>query len=761
MSDSQDRETRRISPAASGPELDTADEIDLAQLWGILWTGKWKIAAFIVAAVLLAVFYLYVVQPTYKADALLQIQSSESSVLSGLSEDLQALTGTGTSTAQSVIPIIKSRTVLKKTVNALNLAVTAAPQYFPVIGRAVAAHSEADQPAKSAVPPGSGWWLTYYAWAPTKISVTRMQVSEPLLGAAFTLRALGGNQFVLYGPKGEKILEGQVGEAAVGKTKTGGRIKLFVSRLTTSAPPTDFTLVHRPWLPVVESLQARLNISEVGEETGVLRISLKGTNRQQIAKIVNSVANRYLRHNVKVRSKQAQKTLAFLEKKLPDLRKQLRAAEAALAQFRKKQNMINLDAESQALLNRIVSITNKRSKLRLKLAELKQVYTSEHPAVESVREQMQALEQKLANLREKVGDLPSAQKKLLRLRRNVEVSTKLYTALLNRAQQLRVIKAGTVSNVRIVDHAVVPRSAVGPNAKLVLALALVLGGMLGCGFVFLQAALRRGINDPKEIENKLGLPVYAVIPYSNWQVRHKRRADKRGEFPPVLAGEHGDDPTVEALRSLRTSLYFAQMDSGSNTIVVTGPAPDVGKSFVSVNLAYLLSEVGQSVVIVDADMRKGFMHKHVEGQDRDPGLSKVLSGQATLEETLRNVRGTNIKALTSGQLPPNPSELLMREDFAALIERLKAQFDIVLIDAPPILAVTDASIIAASAPGAVTFMVARAGMHPMPELEESVSRMDRHDSQIAGVVFNAYKQEHASYAGGYGYYYQYEYKKAT
>lgn len=760
MTDSQDRESTRASQSGSAPDFGAEDEIDLAQLWGILWTGKWKIAACVVVALILAVFYLYVVQPTYKTDALLQIQSSESSVLSGLSENLQGLTGSDSSTAQSVIPIIKSRTVLRNTVAALNLAITATPHYFPVIGQAIAAHSEAGEPAQTAVPPDSGWWLTHFAWAQARISVTRMQVSESLVGAAFTLRALGGNRFVVYGPKGDKILKGRVGEAVAGKTRTGGRIQLFVSRLMTSAPPTDFTLVHRPWLPVVASLQSRLSIKEVGEGTGVLQISLKGTNRQQITRIVDSVASRYLRHNVKVRSKQAQKTLAFLEQKLPELRKQLRAAEAALAQFRKKQNMISLDAASQALLNRVVSVTNKLSQLRLKLEELRQTYTSEHPAVESVRGQIQTVQQKLANLKEKVGDLPGAQKKLLRLRRNVEVSTQLYTALLNRAQELRVIKAGTVSNVRIVDHAVVPLRPVGPKARLVLALALILGAMVGCGLVFLQAALRRGIHDPKEIENKLGLPVYAVIPFSNWLARYSNRAARRREPAPILARDHSDDTTVEALRSLRTSLYFAQMDSGSNVILVTGPAPGVGKSFVSANLAYLLSDVQQKVVVVDADMRKGQLHTFLDDRKREPGLSQVLTGQVSWQEAVRDLAGGYVKVLPTGQIPPNPSELLMREEFASLIGELKAEFDLVIIDAPPILAVTDAAIIGASLPGVVTFMVARSGMHPMPELEEAVNRMDRHDSRIAGVVFNGYKQEHAAYGGGYSYY-QYDYKKQT
>lgn len=744
-------------PAGRVPEFGAEDEIDLAQLWGILWQGKWKIAAFVVAAVIGAVFYLFVVQPTYKADALLQVQPKGSSALSGLSSDLEALTGGQSSPAQSVIPIIKSRSVLGDTVNRLHLNVTAQPQYFPIVGQAIATGRDAGPPAQQPVPPDSGLWLGHYAWGPASLSVTRFEVADALQGLDFTLRALGGGKYLLFGPKGEQILAGRVGEAAEGHTAQGARVALFVAGIRTSAPPTDYLLSRQGWLPVVSALQARLSISEQGDDTGVLRISLEGTDRQKITNIVNSVATRFLRENVEARSQQAEKSLKFLEEQLPELRKELRAAEAKLAKYRQKQETIDLSAEGQALLDRVVAIANQRSQLKLKLAELEQIYTAEHPAVESVREQMQSLQEGLEDLKAKVASLPAAQKQILRLRRNVKVNTELYTALLNRAQELRVIKAGTVGNVRIVDHAVVPVRAVSPKSSLVLALALVLGAMLGCGFVFLQAALRRGVMDPKEIENRLGLPVYAVIPFSRWLARLSSRSARRHLSAPVLARDYTDDSAVEAVRSLRTSLYFAQMDSGSNVILVTGPAPGVGKSFISVNLAYLLAEVKKNVVVVDADMRKGRLHTFFADRGREPGLSQVLTGQSKWQDAVRELDGGHVKILPTGQLPPNPSELLMRAEFGALIEELKAAFDLVIIDAPPILAVTDAAIIGASLPGIVTFLVARAGMHPLGELEEAVNRMDRNDSKIAGVVFNGYQQEHASY-GGHGNYYQYEYK---
>lgn len=743
------------SPHATDPGYE--DEIDLARLLGVLSVGKWKIAAFVLLALAGAVFYLFVADPIYRADALLQIQSQENPALSGLTEELSQFTGQKNSGAAAEMQIVKSRAVIGETVDALQLTLTARPRYFPVIGEAVSRWREPGTPVTEPVSAEADTWLGQFAWQPTHIEVSRLQLPENLLGKTLTLLALGGPSYQLYAPDGHKLLNGQVGERASGKTEQGGTVSVFVSALNVSHPPTAFTVTRQRWLPVVEGLQQRLGVTEQGRDTGIVQVSLEGEDRQAITEIVNTVAQTYLRQNVEARSQEAEKSLDFLDEQLPELRADLEAAENKLAEYRTKNQAVDLDAEGQALLEQIVALEDKRSQLQLKLAELRQTYTGTHPALESVQEQAQSLRRERRELENQIGDLPEAQKEMLALRRDVEVNTQLYTALLNRAQELRVIKAGTVGNVRIVDQAVEPVRAVSPKVLMVLTLALVLGGIGGCGFVLLRAALRRAVNDPKDIENQLGLPVYAVIPFSSWLARHSQRAKRRGERAPILARDHSDETAVEAVRSLRTSLYFAQMEAGSNAILVTGPAPGVGKSFVSTNLAYLLSEVQQKVVVVDADMRKGRLHEFVEERDREPGLSQVLAGQVALEDALRDLNGSNIKVLTTGRIPPNPSELLMREEFVRLIEQLKKQFDLVIIDAPPILAVTDAAIIAASVPGIVTFMVARAGMHPMQELEESVSRMARHDRKIAGVVFNAYRQEHASYAGGYSYY-QYEYK---
>lgn len=742
------------------PTEDREDEIDLAQLWGLLCNGKWVIAACTLLALLAGAFYLYVASPVYRADALLQVQLEQPPpALQGLMEATAMIPGGEIGTrAATQMQIITSRSVLGDVVEQRGLTVITTPGYFPLIGEPLASGGmEASNPPQEAVSPEKGWWLSHFAWGPAKLVLSALAVPDQLIGEPFTLRGLGGNQFVLYGPAGNKILAGEVGEPVSGQTRAGRKVSIFVQKLTVFAPPTDFTIIKRSWLAAVQSLADRISVSEQGEDTGILKLTLQGENREAITETLNAVANTYLRQNVAAQTQQAQQSLAFLKEQLPKVKAQLHHAVVRLTRYREKFQAVGLDAEAQALLNQLVALESKYSTVKLKIAELSETYTHQHPAINALEDQLASIEEQRRALQRQINQLPSTQKQILKLQRAVKVNTKLYTSLLNRAQELRILKAGITGNVRIIDHAVVPRRPVAPNRRLVLALSLVLGVMTGGGVVFLRGVLRRTIDDPRDIEQHFGLPVYAVIPYSERLARSSRRARRSQQPVPLLARDHPGETAIESLRSLRTSLYFAQMESGNNVILITGPAAEAGKTVVSINLAYLLAEAGNKVLVIDGDMRRGKLHAFRK-QGREPGLSQVLTGQVSLEEALFQLDGNSCHILTSGRAPPNPSELLMRGDFHELLTRVSAEHDYVLIDAPPVLPVTDASVIAGTLPGIVTFIVARAGVHTRPEIDEAVKRMTRNGYKIAGVVFNGLRKEHARYSGGYAYYYHYKYE---
>lgn len=741
------------------------DEIDLAQLWGIIAAGKWQIALAVAVALVLAIFYLFVTEPVYRTSALLQVQSDSASALQGLTSEVQQLTGKGSSRADAEIQIIKSRSVLGAAVDKLGLDIAAGPAYFPIIGEALARRRQPpDNPGNK-----DGWldhfaWLDHFgrldhfAWYPAEIRISRFNVPQRWLGQPFTVRAASTAEYNLIGPEGNEILKGRVGEPATGNMPDGGEVHLFVAAIDVIDPPVDFTVGKMQPVLVTDSLASRLSVSEQGQDTGIIRVSLEGEDPEHIKTIVNTIADTYLRQNVEARSKQAEQSLEFLKEQLPELRSEVEQAEGNLANYQEENQALDLTTEAESLLGQVVELERSRSELELKRAELRRQYTAEHPQLEVLESQLRELAQRRQGLQGQINTLPETQREILSLKRNVKVNTELYTALLNRAQELRVVKAGTVGNVRIVDHAVRSVQPVAPQAPLVLLLSIFLGGFVGVGYVFARQALAVGVSDPNEVEEKLGIPIYAVVPHSAKHARAARRAEKRGEAIPLLVEHAPKELAVEALRSLRTGLHFAGLPAERPVVVISGPAPDIGKSFISVNLGLLLAEAGQKVLIVDGDMRKGHLHEY-PGVRRNDGFSEALAGKS--QGTLHQFGEYTAWLMTSGTLPPNPSELLMRDGYPDFIERMRHLFDIILIDSPPVMAVTDAALLSAHADA--TFMVLEAGRHPIAEIRETAKRLVMRkggNGRVTGAVFNNMRQSSKpnSRYGQYGYH-QYEYGK--
>jgi len=199
------------------------------------------------------------------------------------------------------------------------------------------------------------------------------------------------------------------------------------------------------------------------------------------------------------------------------------------------------------------------------------------------------------------------------------------------------------------------------------------------------------------------------------------------------------------------------MEAKNNVIAISGPSPGVGKSFISVNLATVLAQSSKKVLIIDADMRKGYLQKAFN-EKWENGLSDFLSGRLELKNVIKQTKVENLHLITRGQIPPNPSELLMHERFSKLIETIKEHYDIVIIDTPPILAVTDPAIVSAHAGS--TLLVTRFGQNHIRELDLTRNRFEQNGIDVKGVVFNGVLKK-ASNAYGYYGYYNYEYKSTN
>ncbi len=721
------------------PAPSNDDEINLLELLDVVLDHRWLIALVTALAIVAGVAYALLSTPIYQANTLVQVEEKNALGGDGPLGDMANLFEIR-SPASAEMQILRSRLVVGQTVENLHLDLDVTPKYLPLVGRWLARR------AKEPSEPGF-LGMGGYVSGNEALQVAEFTVPESLAGKRFRVR-LTPQGYELLSPDGDVLGEGQVGQP-LAYAAEGEQGRLLVAKAV-GKPGAEFNLMRFFTLAVVEELQKKLNISEQGKQSGVISASLEGDDPREIAQVLNEIGSIYVRQNVERKSAEAEKSLSFLGTFLPELRRQLEESETKYNQFRNRNSTFDLGTEGKAVLEQSVQLQTKLLELQQKRKELRALYTAEHFSIRTLDAQIGSLNAELAQLNSRVKALPDVEQDLLRLTRDVKVNNELYVSLLNSAQQLRLVKEGKVGNVRIVDRAAVPKTPVKPQRSLVVALAAVLGLLAGLALAFLRNSLRPGLKDPAEIEQRTGLHVFASVPHSEAQLAQARGVAGKRPGSHVLAVAAPADPAVESLRSLRTALQFAMLDATSNVIVMTGPTPGLGKTFTSVNLAAVLGAAGKRVLLVDADLRKGHMNQYF-GLRREKGLSEVVSGSVKLEDALHRQVAPGVDFLSTGVLPPNPAELLTTVATQALVRDAARDYDMVLIDTPPVLAASDTGILAPLA-GAV-FLVARADISTLGELQESAKRLRDTGVQPKGVIFNDLNMAKRRYGYGLGYKY--------
>lgn len=700
----------------------TTDEIDLGELLGVVLDGKWKVLFVSLLFLSVGAAYAWFSAPVYEADTLLQVETSANNTPF---DDIASFIGEEVA-SETEIEVIRSRTLVGAVVDKLNLQLKSIVE-LPI------------------------WDRTAVRERPS-LEIERFEIPEAYLNQEFRIELLANSEYILSF-KDDVLSEGIIGKALYVSEPPMG---LFISSAT-GMPGTKFKLNKVSRAEAIKQLQNDLVVSEKGKKTGVIRVALQGEDNQLLQEILNTLANLYVQRNVEQKSEQAQKSLEFLDKQLPALRRKVDAAEIELSSYLSENQLVDLTAESQSVLTQLVTLEEQISALNLKRAELEQEFNSLHPALVSLREQERQLAEQRDNLENEIKKLPDAQQTALRLKRDVEVSNVLYTFLLNKAQELRVVKAGTVGNVRVLDHAFLPYAPVKPKKSLILVLSLGLGLMTSIALVLLKRAMNPSIRSSEEVEQTLGIPVYATIPTSDAETKFSANRKRKDGSRKLLAANEPKDQAVEAMRSLRTSLHFSLMQADNNRVAVSGPSPGIGKSFVSANLGFLLAEIDKSVVLIDADLRKGHCHEYFS-VERDNGVTEYVSGETDdIGSLLKpHPKGSNLSLVSTGKVPPNPSELLLSPRFLKLLDQLSDRFDLVIVDTPPILAVADAGIILPHM--GASFVVARAQKNSIAELKQSVKRLSQDGAKISGIIVNGMDRKAASYKYGAYKYYNYNYE---
>ena len=718
------------------------DKIDILDILDTLLDAKWLILGIAIAITIVFCAYAFIAQPTYQSNMLIQVEQSQQGGANPLGGEMAALFNVE-SPSSAEMEILRSRLVVGNAADELKLYIKAEPNYLPIIGRWLA------KDATALSTPGIFGWGGYVTGSEA-ISVEKLDVPKELEGLELTLETTE-HGYNLKTPDGESLIsKGKINKIESFKYQdSSGHVKII--KLLAN-PGAEFSLIRSSRLDAISTLQTQLQISEKGKQSGMLAASLEGPNPEKTAAILNAIGQAYVGQNTERKAAEAEKSLAFLDTFLPQLKQQMQESEEKYTRFRDKHGTFDLTTESQLTLQSSVDLQAKLLELQQKRRELLPRFTPSHPAIKTINEQITAIQKQLREIESNVRRMPDLQQQLLSLMRNVTVNSEMYVNLLNSAQQLRLIKEGKVGNVRVVDPAVAPEWPIKPNRPLIIGLGALFGLIIGVGAALVRNKLRPGVINSAEIESTLGLHVFATIPHSTTQTELGTliRANKEGNH--VLATIAPTDPAIESLRSLRTALQFAMIEAKNNIVLLTGPTPSVGKSFTSVNFAAVLGSAEKRVLLIDADMRKGYINQYF-GLNRKFGLSELIAKKLDYSDAIHKNVLPNVDLITTGVLPPNPAELLLSASAKEILEKLSADYDLVLLDTPPILAVSDALALAPTV--GTVFLLTRAEVSTIREIDETTKRLHQAGATLNGVIFNDMPNKSRRYGASYDYSYSY------
>jgi len=719
------------------------------------------------AVTALAVAYLFIATPEYEADVLVRVDPPEPNALGISSQGPQVAPPAPSPSAE--IAIMQSRSVLEPIINRYRFDVTITPKTLPVIGDLVQKLAKPGQPA------GAWFGMRSYAWGGEKVHIGQLDVPPSLEERKLTLTALDGGRYELRGPGGEAILTGQIGTLA----RSSDGVSMLVTELA-ARPGTQFEVKHWAMLDAIKRFTKDLKVSDKVKDTGLVEITYSDRHPEKAAEVANAISQQYMMTAVAAKQRNDSSTLAFINKELPRLHAELDKAEQALSSFQTTAQSMQPTSEAQAYLQGGIDFDRRIADLQIQRTQLLDRYTPDSRWVRNIDEQLSQLRAQKGAFDSRFAAMPSSERKNVDLTRDAKVAEQVYLGMMQKAEELSVRRASTTGGAHIVDAAAVPFRPVKPDPLIVLPGGVVLGLLLGVSTVFVRRHVLMGVTDPLFVEARLGVPLMGEVLYSQQQARldqeigalQRRSLSSRSAVPglparvqnapqadgralatgggvsKVLADRYPDDPSIEALRSVRTSLSLDLAHAPNNIVMMAGPTPAAGKSFVAANMAVLHAEVGSRVLLIDADMRAGHLAYYF-GQPNRGGLSEVLKGAMQPHEALRRTSVEGLTLLSCGSRIANPAALLMRHNFRELLQRFSQEFDLVIVDTPPFLVVTDAAIIAGDA--GATVLVLRSGMQSEEEIAETIRKLERSEARVTGAVFNAIPLSRSHrYYGYYG-----------
>ncbi|SIO04166.1 polysaccharide biosynthesis tyrosine autokinase [Fibrobacter sp. UWB11] len=693
-----------------GQSSQNADTITLLEAIQILWGKKFTLFFFVLFGAVIGVCIAYWLRPQYTSDVLLQIDVKGSKAGKAMGE-MGALLDAA-SPADAEIELIKSRMVLSYVVDAERMCFKATP--VGVVDRFT--HKEG------------------------RMDLDSLYIPEIARGEKWKAQVIGTDSYEVLDPEERVILKGRVGDM-YRAPYAGDTLNIHVSKML-AKPGQMFVLSQSDDLTTIESLKKKLSVKEKGKQTGIIEASYSHRYPDKAASILNSIAKTYLRQNVEMKSAEAAKTLEFLEKQLPGVKAKLDSAEKVLADYRFRIGSVDVTGETQAHLQKEADLQKQLLQLEQQRQAATRLFKEEHPNVQTIVKQQNKLKAELSKLKKNAERMPLTQQEVLRLKEDVAVNNEVYTNMLNNIQQLRVVRAGEVGNVRIVDFARMSMRPSKPKKVNIIICSVAASFMIGVLLVFLMRMIQNGVRSSSEIERETNTSVLAKIP------QHHDSGVSRKSHRKFVVQECPNDTVSESIRSVLTAIDFSYTENSDHQIImITGIVPGVGKSFVSTNLAAAYGLVGKKVLYIDADMRKATC------RFTNVGLTDVLLGKKTFEEAVFKTCGVDgLELLESGKYKSVAFEILRGGRFKNLVEELRPHYDKIIIDTPPFSLVADTYMICPLAD--LTLIVLHYGRHSMEAIQEALQNLNRYSDKPKAFIMN--HCEHRS-GYGYGYYGQYGY----
>jgi polysaccharide biosynthesis transport protein len=742
LSVADDPRGRRWNPLAdrlANRSDDDDDTIDLMELWRSITKRKWAILSFALLVGIVTAAVVLTLTPIYRATTVVMFETSKARVVS--IEDVYAGVGQNREYLQTQLEILRSREVATRVVQALQL--WDHPEYDPRLDRRSPVHLWADKAREAlgmAEPqePDTEWTteqLTSAVVGPFRdaVQVELLRNSQianvSVLSSDPALAARAANELA------RQYIENDLNARFEMTRQATNWLQERLSDLKTKLTQSE------------RELQAFRDRTGIVSRSGEAQAGASGQLEGLTSRLIEA---RVRRADAEAAYNQVRNVPAGTD--LSEVPAVLRAASVSEA----KRLVVDAERKFNEVAQRFgpehprhvaakTDVDTARSNLKRQLDTVVASLKREFDAAVMVERE---IERTLNQSRSSVQTLNRAEFQLGVLQREVEANREMYNMFMTRAKETTSTSDLQNPIARVVDPALVPLYPVKPRKTQIVAIALLLGLMVAVGASLLIDQLDKTLKTTDDPERKLGVPLLTTLPLLS------RREARRAASARLFA-DQPNSVFAEAVRTARTGVLLSALDEPHRVLLVTSSLPGEGKSTLSVNLALAHAQT-QKTLLIDADMRRPSIAKALELPPTVKGLSALVAGNAPLQECVHVLEGTQLTVMPSGILPPNPLELISSNRFRERLAELSAQFDIIVIDSPPVELVSDALMLSQMATGVV--FVSKAMATPTPVIAKCLERLQRADGRLLGLVMNQFDFKRASrYYGDYSGYGKYGY----